>query len=275
MAAGDITVVSGEHDSRHGNYYDGTDDYTLHDNHAVERQATADEYGTYTAWIFLDNISNTYTILSAGDNNVAEYMCLNSVSGKLQFKLYQGGATQVEIIETTAGLTARKWHHVAVVNDDTRINLYVDGVLSDMTDTTTTDADAWYDIISGADKFAIGCLEMNGTHTQDFLGAIGQVKYYYHAMNAAEIEKEYKGEAQSAAIAALLRFNVTYEDDGTTDSGLGADNGTLTGHAVYGGEISEWSWKLNSYATVTGHAAEFINTFKDGSKYVSILKKGD
>ena len=79
----------------------------------------------------------------------------------------------------------------------------------------------------------------------------------------------------ATVLDAVLRLNVTYEDDGITDSGLGADNGTLTGNAYYGGYISDWSYKLAIYSVVTGHAAEFINTFIDGSQYVSILKKGD
>ena len=81
--------------------------------------------------------------------------------------------------------------------------------------------------------------------------------------------------AVQAILDALLRLNVTMTDDGITDAGLGADNGTLTGNAYYGGHISPWSYKLALYSVVTGHAAEFINTFIDGNKYVSIVKKGD
>ena len=63
------------------------------------------------------------------------------------------------------------------------------------------------------------------------------------------------------------------ENDGITDSGSGADNGTLTGDAFYGGEVSDWSYAL--HANVTGHAAEAINTVIDGNKYVSMIKRGD
>ena len=63
------------------------------------------------------------------------------------------------------------------------------------------------------------------------------------------------------------------EDDGITDSGSGADNGTLTGDAHYGGEISTWSQKLEN--NVTGHETEDITTFPLGSNFVSIIKRGD
>jgi hypothetical protein len=280
MAAGDITVVRGNANSKKGNYYDGTDDYVLHDAQAVARVAAGDTVGTFSAWIFLDDITSTFTVLSAGDNNVVEYMSMNVAAGKLQYKVYQGGAVQSLITETTRSMEARTWHHVVVVNDLAIKKMYVDGAVVAQTNTTTTDADAWYDIITGGDKFAIGVLEMNGTHTQDFKGAIGQVKYWSIALTPEQIAIEYDDDqshstAEQTILDAALQFNITYENDGITDSGLGADNGTLTGHAVYGGEISDWSWKLNSYCTATGHAAEFINTFIDGSDYVSVLKKGD
>ena len=286
MAAGDVIVVSENGYGRKGNYYDGTDDYTLHDAHAIARDSAGDTVGTYTAWIYLDNITGTKTILSAGDNNsVNEGFHFDAVGGKLRIFLHNASAaTQFDVIETTAGLNARKWTHVAIVQNGTRPTLYVNGVTSAMTDTTGTDLTAWYaDISVGpVDKFAIGVTETNNTHLNDFTGAIGQVKYFNIALTAAEILVESKGVAhvsadgdsgRAADIATALVFNVTYELDGITDSGSGADNGTLTGNAFYGGLISDWSYTVHT--NVTGHAAEVINTILDGSKFLSLIKRGD
>ena len=281
MAAGDIVVIRAEAGGRKGNYFDGTDDYVLHDAQAVARVAAGDTTGTFSAWIYLDTITGTQTILSVGDNNnVNEGIHFDNVGGKLRIFLHNGAATtQFDVIETTAGLTARTWTHVAVVQNGTRPALYVNGVASAMTDTTGLDLAAWYaDIgVGPCDKFAIGVTETNATHLNDFKGAIGQVKYWSMALEPIEVKNDYTGATQSRAtlLNAALQFNITMTDDGTTDSGLGADNGTLTGDAYYGGHISDWSYSINSYASVTGHAAEFINTFIDGTKYVSIVKKGD
>jgi hypothetical protein len=106
------------------------------------------------------------------------------------------------------------------------------------------DLTSWYDELTGCDKFAIGVLESNNTHTFDFKGAIGQVKYWNKALTAAEVALDYNGEALDDD-GTYLQFNVTMADDGTTDSGLGADNGTLTGHAHYGGVISPLSYLLS------------------------------
>ena len=282
MAAGDIIVVSENGYGRKGNYYDGVDDYVLHDAHAVARVAAADTLGTYSAWIYLNTINADQTILSAGDDSSGnEFLQLLSSGGKLRIMLRHSGATQFDVIETTASLEARKWIHVAVVMNGTRPILYVNGKTTAMTDTTSTDLNAWYNILTLVDKFALGVLESFNTHTNDFTGAIGQVKYFNIALSAAEMLIEYNAGTHIAtveggratAIATALVFNVTYEDDGTTDSGSGADNGTLTGNAYYGGFISDWSYVMN--ANVTGHAAEDMNTILDGNNFRTIIKRGD
>ncbi|KKL63540.1 hypothetical protein LCGC14_2174120, partial [marine sediment metagenome] len=129
MSAGDIIVVNENSFGRKGNYFDGTDDYVLHDAHAIARVAANDTVGTYTAWIYLNDLAGTYTILSAGDNSaIAEFLHLTVKAGKLNIFLKDGSATRYDVIETTAVLTAKKWHHVAIVQDLIRPNLYVDGI---------------------------------------------------------------------------------------------------------------------------------------------------
>ncbi len=285
MVAGDIIVINENSFGKKGNYYDGVDDYVLHDAHAIARDTAGDTVGTYTAWIYLDNITGTKTILSAGDNSsLNEGFHFDVVGDKLRIFLHNGAAvTQFDVIETTGSLTARKWHHVGIVQNGTRPTLYVDGKASAMTDTTSTSLGDWYaDISVGpVDKFAIGVTETNNTHLNDFKGAIGQVKYFNVALSADEILKDSQGSALSddagrvTALEAALFFNITYENDGTTDAGLGADNGTLTGNAYYGGEISDWSYAIE--ANVTGHAAEFINTLDLGikGKFLTLIKRGD
>lgn len=279
MAAGDIITIREGAGGRKGNYYDGVDDYTLHDAHAVARAAAGDPTGTYTAWIYVNDITGVYTILSAGDNNSVNegfYFAVNA--GKLQIFLHDALAvTQFDVIETTAGISAKTWTHVAIRQNGTRPDLFVNGVKSAMTDTTFTDLTPWYSVINGVDKFAIGVRETNATHLLDFKGAIGQVKYWNVALKDNEIMADSNGTyddlERAATLNAFLQFNITMVDDGTTDAGLGADNGTLTGDAFYGGVISNHSYTVHN--NVTGHAAEALNTVKDGADYVTIIKRGD
>jgi hypothetical protein len=127
--------------------------------------------------------------------------------------------------------------------------------------------------LTGCDKFAIGVIESNNTHTSDFTGAIGQVKYWNRALSAAEVAADYNGKALYDD-ATYLQFNVTMEDNGITDSGLGADNGTLTGHAHYGGYISAHSFALER--NCTGHAAERSTTMQiSPTKLQTVIVRGD
>jgi hypothetical protein len=278
MAAGDVITIVEDNLGKKGNYFDGTDDYVLIDAHAVERVAANDTTGTYTAWIYLDNASSTFTILSAGDNDSAnEFLNFRYGSdGKLYFQLKQGGAFQFRVF--CDGVVARKWAHVAVVQNGVQPVIYVNGVLgSNPSNLTATDLTMWYDELANCDKFAIGILESNATHTEDFQGAIGTVKYWNRALSAAEIYKDFNGESVSTGElpdSTYLRLNVTMEDDGTTDSGAGADNGTLTGNAHYGGLISSHSRRLE--ANCSGHAAERSTTFQvSPTKLCSVIVRGD
>jgi hypothetical protein len=278
MAAGDVITIVEDNIARKGNYFDRTDDYVLHDAHAVARVAANDTTGTYSAWIYKNEITidSDEVILSAGDNDSAnEYLEFYTYKGALFIKLQQGGATQF-LVRSAAGIVAvpaRTWTHVAVVQDGVQPALYVNGVAVSTTNTTATDLTMWYDELANCDKFAIGVLESNNTHTADFNGAIGQVKYWNRALSAAEILRDYNGEALYDD-ATYLQFNVTMEDDGTTDSGLGADNGTLTGNAHYGGLISAHSIALEK--NCTGHAAERSTTWQvSPSKLCTVIVRGD
>lgn len=276
MTAGDTIVIRDSANSRQAVALDGTDDYVLADAHAVARESAADAVGAYAAWIYLDNITGTKTILSAGDNNsVNEGIHFDVVGDKLRIFLHNGAAaTQFDVIETTGSMTAKEWIHVAVVQNGTRPTLYVNGLAVAMTDTTSTSLSDWYaDVgVGGVDKFAIGVTETNATHLNDFAGLISDVKYWSVIMTADDILKDFRGETARATVTAALESHWDMDGD-VTDAGLGADDGTLTGHAYNSGWSSAWSRgvELNS----NGHAAERMNTVINGDIHTTVIVKGD
>ena len=278
MTASDILVISEEAGGRKGNYFDGTGDFVQHNAHAIARVAGNDTVGTYTAWIYIENVAGTFTVLGAGANaSATEYLRLYVQAGALYVKTYFGGAVKYTVKTTTADIPARTWTHIALVHNATRPTLYVNGVAVAMTDNVSTDLTFWYDTLTGLDEFTIGATTINNVETYTMWGAIGRVKYWNLELSPEEIleeKKEVAHERRPTTLSTPL-FDITMEADGTTDSGLGLDNGTLVANAYYGGYISDWSYHLNYDALITGHAAEFMNTFIDGSKYVSVIKKGD
>lgn len=279
MAAGDVIVIKESGASHKGNYFDGTDDYVLHDAHAVARVAANDTVGTYSLWFYADLprfvSGSAYALISAGDNDSTDQILsiyVSGTSGNLRFQVKVGGATQFLCDTPSNSVSVRRWTHVAFVQDGKQPAIYIDGVKQTITNTTSTDLTVWYDALTNVDKFAIGVQESNATHTADFTGAIGRVKYWNRALLPSEVLADYRGE-ELTGDSTYLQFNVTNEFDGITDYGLGADNGTLTGHAHYGGDISAWSLAIERNST--GHAAEFINTFVHGTDYISVIKRGD
>lgn len=256
MTAGDVITIKGSLDSRQCAAFDGADDYILADAHAVARVAGNDTVGTYSAWIYQDSIGKK-TILSAGDNdNTNEFLDFHvGTTGMLTIKLTHGGATQFDVSETTVSMIPKKWYHVAVVQNGTQPALYIDGSVVATTNSTATDLTYWYDELTLTDKFAIGIKESNNTHTQDFAGMISDVKYWNKALRPDEVLSDFNGDALDDD-ATYLQLHLLDGDNGITDQGLGADNGTLTGHAYLCGWGSEWSRRLDGTAIV----ADDINT---------------
>jgi hypothetical protein len=249
MTAGDIITIKGSTNSRKAAAFDGTDDYILADAHAVARVAGNDTTGTYSAWINVDNVgAGVYSFLSIGDNDSAtEYFWITEEAGKIKVRLYHGGAVKWQVDTTNIVMSDRKWTHVAVVQNGTQPKIYIGGELAVTTNTTATDLTYWYDELTGCDKFAIGVKESNNTHTQDFPGMISDVKYWNIALNPAEVLQDKLGETLTKD-AVYLQLHLLKGDFGITDQGLGADNGTLTGHAYLCGEGSEWSRRLDGKA---------------------------
>lgn len=257
MTAGDAIGVKGSLYARQAAAFDGTDDYILADAHAVARVAANDTQGTYSAWIYLDQTGKNSTILGVGeDNDDSQFIVFYLYSGTLlSLKLNHSAATQFEVREITQSIQPKTWTHVACVQNGIQPALYVNGAAVSITNTTATDLTYWFDELSLSEKFAIGVLERNNTHVDDFAGMISDVKYWNKALTAAEILKDYNGEAL-ADDGTYLQLHLLKGDNGIKDQGLGADNGTLTGHAYLTGWGSAWSRGIELNAVV----ADMITT---------------
>ena len=259
MTAGDVIVVDGAvGPARQAAAFDGTDDYILADAHAVARVAAKDTVGTYSCWMYIDSIGTRVdTFVSVGDNdNADQSFYFHTTGGTLKAILKEGGANQFVSV-TGVILGVKTWYHVAFVQDGTSPKFYLNGVLQSSTNTTATDVTAWFDDLAACDKFAIGVKESNNTHTEDFAGMISDVKYWNKALTAAEIAKDYNGEALDDD-GTYLQLHLLKGDNGIKDQGLGEDNGTLTGHAYLCGWGSEWSRRLETSGAVVADSIQTI-----------------
>lgn len=241
MATTDLyTVVGSLSPTRHCLRFLGgdVDDGVQVDALAAAIVAGNHSNGTISAWISVPDDTGTYTILGAGDADAVEYMQFQVAAGKLQFKIYDGGATQVDVISTNRVIPIHTWTHVAVVQDGKRPWLYVNGVLVAMTDTTATDLGQWFDDTDGIDGAHIGASDSiagGALLTNEFKGYISDVKVWSAtsatraALTADEVLDDFRGKTNTTGLLAHYKF----DGDVLNRANEGTYNGTIVGALIY------------------------------------------
>jgi len=223
----------------------GSDDYLALAGYGALNHTT----GTWSAWVNVVDPTATYCVISAGDTNAQEYISLDLVAGKPRVIIYVAAALKCSLIATTAAITTKGWHHVAVTQDATKPALYLDGELCALTDTDTTDTTLWMNGLAGLDNTSIGILSMNTSTTLDFNGGIAYVKLGSLCWNAAEVALEYKykggmdagvGSSQTRGIVASYDFE-DFLDDTT---GGGTYTATATGGAYLDNNYSSFIQRI-------------------------------
>ena len=260
MATGDVLIFSEKIDPRPAIVLEGVDDFIQVDAWATDRQTAADTVGTITAWVMPEAKDASYTIIAAGDVSADEFIDFAIISGKLSIVVSDAATTDLDVVSTNVVVLPHVWTHVAVVQDSNRPTLYVNGVAVAMTDTTSLDLTSWFDQMSALDAGNIGVLDANSTTTQDFAGAIGQVRHWNAALSSAEILKDFEGggEAISTTIDALQVSN--WDWDGLTDKWVGANNGTVVSAAVLDSSYTPMTSQLKFAAALVGDSVSITTS---------------
>lgn len=240
MATTDIyTIVGSLSPTRHALRFIGgnVDDGVQVDALAAALVSGNHTKGTISAWIMCPDDTGTYTILGAGDADAVEYMEFKIVAGKLNFKIYDGGATRVEINSTNRVIPIHTWTHVAVVQDGSRPWLYVNGQLVAMTDTTATELGQWFDDTDGIDGAHIGASDSiagGALLTNEYKGYISDVKVWSGtvataALTAEQVYQDYNGVSNTTSLLAHYKF----DGDVLNRANEGTYNGTIVGDVIY------------------------------------------
>ena len=265
MATTDIYHITGGLKGRHAvMYIDGdTDDYVQVNAHAVARTAANDTVGTYTAWVNIINITDTFAVLCAGDDNVVEFLELNIEAGLLTARCTDATVAQFVTQADAVQFKPHRWYHVAMVQsaDGKGVKLFVDGALIASTNDTTTDVDEWYNNLDGLDTFRIGAANKagNATVTNELTGAISDVKYWSTDLTDAEVNQDFLGEAVQAS---ALQLHLDFVED-LIDAGLGADDGTIVGAVLQTNNYAEFTSRLRN-STGTPVVADTVQCFSEG-----------
>jgi len=265
MATTDIYHITGGLKGRNAvMFIDGdTDDYVQVNAHAVARVAANDTVGTYSAWVNIINIADTFTVLGAGDANVVEFLELNIEAGLLTARCTDGTVAQFVTQADAIGFKPHRWYHVAMVQNANGqgVHLYIDGEKIASTNDTTTDVDEWYNNLDGIDTFRIGAANKAGNDsvTNEITGGISDVKYWSTNLTDTEVKNDFLGEAVQAS---ALQLHIDFVDD-LVDAGLGADDGTIVGAVLQSNNYCEFTSRLRN-STGTPVVADTVQCFASG-----------
>lgn len=265
----DSMLISGDtNDSRSGVVLKGgdTDDGIEIDELAIAQTAANDTVGTITAWVNPNNITSTMAIVSFNDANVVEYIDFKIVAGKLTCAVVDATTAQWTVVSDAVVVPAHKWSHVAVVQDGVAPRLYVNGVAVAQTNSVATDLTDWFSTLDGIDKGWIGISSIGGAGatTEEFVGAISDVKYYATAHTADQIYEDYLGKVKAGAVARY-RLDLDLLNSGSegTAAALLSD-AYLT--PTYNEFMSKLRWAITAQGTiVTGDIVGFSDVQGRGS----------
>ena len=270
MAANDQFFVAGSLIGRPSLVFQDADhnDYIQVDAAAVALVAANNVSGTFTAWINLANLTDTMTIIGAGDDNLVEFIELNVEAGLLTCRVTDGATVQFITQADQIDFKSHRWYHVAVTQraGGDGVELYVDGQLIARTNDTTTDLNSWFEETDAIDTMRIGAANKvgNGSVTNDFIGGISDVKYFDVPLTDAQVVDDWNGVANTTN----LHSHWDWSDD-LVDAGSGTDNGTKVGDVVLCNNHCEFSYRLryDCGGTLIGADAtkDVIKLFSDGT----------
>ena len=271
MATGDIQIFSREHNPRKAIVGDGTGDYVQIDGWGPARQfgGTADTVGTLTAWVNIKSVSDSYSIISAGDTNALEYINLQVVNGLINLSLADGGVLDIDVEADGDILEVNTWTHIACVQDGVQPKLYKNGVLIASTNDDESGITKWFADLNGIDNANIGILDQSTSTTLDLDGAIGTVKHYNAALTAEEIMKDYNGSGQKWTPARKALLISQWDWDGDYVDSVSGHNGTAVNNIRRDGSFSNLTAELQAFAPIAADDIS-IATSADG-KVIHLL----
>lgn len=257
MATTDLHFVAGGlHPFRRGIRLLGgaVDDGVQVDAAAVAIVGGSHTKGTFTADICVPDDTGTYTFMGFGDANAVEYVTFSVEAGTIHVMMVKATPTTQIDVNTAAGtIKPHVIHHVAIVQDGSRMKIYIDGEDMALTWTVETDSAQWFDDLNNIDGAHIGAADSvagAAALTNEFKGYIANVKIWSStnslaALSQAEIKRVMNGaKPQSAYLHNSWDLEFNLVDDGT-----GADDGTGVGDIIYS-DFNEFASRLTFLETV-------------------------
>ena len=210
--------------------------------------------GTFTADISVPDDTGTYTFMGFGDANAVEYVTFSVEAGTIHVMMVKATPTTQIDVNTAAGtIIPHKIHHIAIVQDASRMKIYIDGNDMALTWTVETDAAQWFDDLNLIDGAHIGAADSIGGGallTQEFKGYIANVKIWSGTSDLAALSQEQvKTVINGGKPNPTLLHNSWDLEFNFVDDGTGADDGSAVGDIIFS-DFNEFASRLTFLETV-------------------------
>jgi hypothetical protein len=187
------------------------------------------------------------------DANVVEYLDFKVVAGKLTANIIDATIEKWAFATTAACIEPHIWYHVALVQDAVCPRIYLNGVEQPCTFTVTTTKAYWVDQLAGVDKGWIGASSIGGAGAvgEEFVGAIGTIKYWSVGLTAAQVLADYNGESNTTSLTDSWFMN------DLTNTTKAANAITLVSDAYLTPSYNNFISKVRKFGAVVADAAGF------------------
>jgi hypothetical protein len=259
---GDAAIISGGvHPTKPAAVFTGgdTDDALSTNALAAARVAANDTVGTITAWICPGDQTSTAAIVSFNDTDVVEFIDFKLIAGKLNCTCTDGTVAQFVSVTDAVVAPQHIWTHVAVRQGavGNGPEFFVNGFKVASTNSTTTDLNEWFNNCDGIDKGWIGASSIGGAGAvgEEFVGAIGPIKYYNTALTDAQIENDANGAHLTTGCIAWYKMESLVD----SATGGGTYDVTLVSDAYLTPSYNNFISKVRKFGAVT---ADFVGYYE-------------
>ncbi len=174
--------------------FNGSSDYI---RAASSGYRSADSLGSISAWIRLNNLTNSQTIFQSADEATDNYFLqfrVNATTGTLSI-LQKNNDTYDQVSSNTA-LVAGNWYHVAVVSSGTAYTLYINGKSETLSVGSGSNTGDWFADTPNRDNIMIG-MNKRSTSSDYLAGTIDEVIVDNVARTANEIRQAFEVSART------------------------------------------------------------------------------
>lgn len=255
MATTDIHFIAGAlHPTKRGIRFLGgaVDDGVQVDAAAAAMVAGNHTIGTISAWIMVPDNTGTYTIFGAGDASEVEYMQIAVEAGTILVQFEETTpVTRIDVNTAANTIKPHLWHHVAIVQDATRLKIYINGIDMALTWTDETNGAQWFEDLNGIDGAHIGAADSiagGALLTNEFKGYISDVRIWSGTVSTGALTEAQVNQVMSGQTVGSPH-NSWSLDQTLVDTGSGADNGSAVGDIIYS-DANEFASRLTFLETV-------------------------